>query len=186
MCTMSECIELYFGGADSRTVKDLFPAMWFIANACLTIAVNSCDPERYFSVLKLIKSRLRSSMGEKHLDMLMELKLNCSAINSNEFYEKCVKYWYSVKPRKVCLHANTTWDDLKTELNDALATPSAQDSFDLFGSGFVCHTFGDNAAVTTARTKRLANKKKLSIQCAQNHTLYPLLADAHPGVKRYA
>ena len=58
------------------TRKQDFPTIFFIGMAAMSIPMASVDPERYFSLLRYIKNRLRSTIGRLHLDCLMELFLN--------------------------------------------------------------------------------------------------------------
>lgn len=57
---------LYLNG-----LKDIFPNIYEALSIALTLPVSSASPERSFSKLKLIKTRLRSTMGEERLESLM-------------------------------------------------------------------------------------------------------------------
>jgi len=52
-------------------LKDIFPAISTALEIALTLPVTSASPERAFSKLKLIKTRLRSTMIEDRLEALM-------------------------------------------------------------------------------------------------------------------
>lgn len=52
-------------------LKDIFPAISIALEIALTLPVTSASPERAFSKLKLIKTRLRSTMIEDRLEALM-------------------------------------------------------------------------------------------------------------------
>lgn len=52
-------------------LKDIFPTIYEALSNALTLPVSSASPERAFSKLKLIKTRLRGTMGEERLESLM-------------------------------------------------------------------------------------------------------------------
>ncbi|XP_025407424.1 zinc finger MYM-type protein 1-like [Sipha flava] len=54
-------------------LKSIFPSLFMLIKIGVTIPVSSCSPERSFSKLKLIKTRLRSTMGEDRLEDLMRI-----------------------------------------------------------------------------------------------------------------
>ena len=69
----SEGFGTYF---QSDVRKTDHPIFFFIGMAAMSIPMASVDPERYFSILRYIKNRLRSTLGKGHLDCVMELFLN--------------------------------------------------------------------------------------------------------------
>ncbi|XP_025190406.1 zinc finger MYM-type protein 1-like [Melanaphis sacchari] len=56
---------------DSDGLKDIFPTMYTALSIAVTLPVSSASPERTFSKLKLVKTRLRSTMSEDRLEALM-------------------------------------------------------------------------------------------------------------------
>lgn len=52
-------------------LKEVFPAIYIALSIGLTLPVSSSSPKRAFSKLKLIKNRLRSTIGEDRLESLM-------------------------------------------------------------------------------------------------------------------
>lgn len=52
-------------------LNDVFPALYIALSIALTLPISSASPERAFSKLKLIKTRLRSTMCENRLEGLM-------------------------------------------------------------------------------------------------------------------
>ncbi|KAE9523384.1 hypothetical protein AGLY_016332 [Aphis glycines] len=52
-------------------LKDILPSIYEALSIALTLPVSSASPERAFSKLKLIKTKLRSTMGEERLESLM-------------------------------------------------------------------------------------------------------------------
>ena len=55
--------------------KTLFPNLSKIGAICLSIPVTTASVERSFSQMKLIKTRLRSSLNDKSLSNLMKIAL---------------------------------------------------------------------------------------------------------------
>ncbi|XP_060855359.1 zinc finger MYM-type protein 1-like [Metopolophium dirhodum] len=53
--------------------KTIFPNLFMLIKIGVTLPVSSCSPERSFSKLKLVKTRLRSSMGENRLEDLIRI-----------------------------------------------------------------------------------------------------------------
>ena len=176
--SVSECIKLFFGGSSDDT-RVMFETVYFIAMASLSIAVNSCDPERYFSVLKSMKTRLRSTMTEKHLDMLMELAINCDDAMDDEFFDEAIKTWYTTKPRRVRLDDDRSWSEFRLELDTVLTSPLADTTGVLFGSGFTTHKFGTAEEVSRSMLARKANRVKRAIQPVPESSPHPLLPEAH-------
>lgn len=52
-------------------LNDVFPSLYIALSIALTLPISSASPERAFSKLKLIKTRLRSTMCENRLEGLM-------------------------------------------------------------------------------------------------------------------
>ena len=61
--------------ASNDTFKALFPNLNKIGAICLSIPVTTASVERNFSRMKLIKTRLRSSLNDKSLSNLMKIAL---------------------------------------------------------------------------------------------------------------
>lgn len=56
---------------NKTNLKPEFENLYSIIKLCLTLPTSSCSVERSFSKLKIIKSRLRSTMDQKRLQNLM-------------------------------------------------------------------------------------------------------------------
>jgi hypothetical protein len=56
-------------------LKDAFPNMMFMIKAALTIPVSSSTCERIFSKMKLIKTRIRTTMADERLSDLCVLSV---------------------------------------------------------------------------------------------------------------
>ncbi|KAL4122582.1 hypothetical protein QTP88_014884 [Uroleucon formosanum] len=52
-------------------LQEIFPTMYTALSIAVTLPVSSASPERAFSKLKLVKTRLRSTMSEDRLEALM-------------------------------------------------------------------------------------------------------------------
>ena len=61
--------------ASNDMIKTLFPNISKIGAICLSIPVTTASVERSFSQMKLIKTRLRSSLNDKSLSNLMKIAL---------------------------------------------------------------------------------------------------------------
>lgn len=64
-------INSIFKVCHSTGLKEVFPAIYTALRIALTLPVSSASPVRAFSKLKLIKTRLRSTMCEERLESLM-------------------------------------------------------------------------------------------------------------------
>ena len=58
--------------ASNDMIKTLFPNLSKIGAICLSIPVTTASVERSFSQMKLIKTRLRSSLNDKSLKIALE------------------------------------------------------------------------------------------------------------------
>ena len=118
------------------TRKTDHPIFFFIGMAAMAVPMASVDPERYFSILRYIKDRLRSTLGNHHLDCLMELFLNTdfeadfdpqsgpvgaaeakarAADVTTMLIERALKVWFSAGSRRIsALPADRqAWEGLK-------------------------------------------------------------------------
>ena len=68
----------------------------------LTLPLMSCSAERAFSKLKIIKSRLRSTMHQERLQSLMFMSIE-SDIMEGLHTEKLVQDFVDVSPRRINL-----------------------------------------------------------------------------------
>jgi len=73
----------------------LFPNMYIILKLALTLPVGSVSTERSFSKLKLIKTRLLSTMGNDRLEGLIIMSCE-SDININ--YEEVIENFIKTSP----------------------------------------------------------------------------------------
>lgn len=71
MSTTCGTIYTVYKVCQQNGLKEVFPAIYTALSIGLTLPVSNLSPERAFSKLKLIKSKLRSTMAEERLDSLM-------------------------------------------------------------------------------------------------------------------
>jgi len=71
MATVLELFQLFC----SANLNAVFPTLYILLKICVTLPVSSCSVERSFSKLKLLKTKLRSTMLESRLEHLMII--NC-------------------------------------------------------------------------------------------------------------
>ncbi|XP_050065690.1 zinc finger MYM-type protein 1-like, partial [Aphis gossypii] len=57
----------------NKGLKSVFPNVYIMLKIGLTLPVTSASPERAFSKLKIVKNRLRSTMGQERLQGLMRI-----------------------------------------------------------------------------------------------------------------
>ena len=66
-----DTIHMLFEVCNRSELKNIFPSLYTALCISLILPVSSASPERAFSKLKLIKTRLRSTMCEERLESLM-------------------------------------------------------------------------------------------------------------------
>ncbi|XP_008178520.1 zinc finger MYM-type protein 1-like [Acyrthosiphon pisum] len=88
-------ISTVFKVCHQNDLKEVFPSIYIALCICLTLPVSSSSPERAFSKLKLIKSRLRSSMGEDRLEslMLISCEKDINIDNEESSVDPCAFSW---------------------------------------------------------------------------------------------
>ena len=79
--------------ASNDMIKTLFPNLSKIGAICLSIPVTTASVERSFSQMKLIKTRLRSSLNDKSLCNLMKIALESPDELTDSHLEEVVNVW---------------------------------------------------------------------------------------------
>ena len=79
--------------ASNDTFKTLFPNLNKIGAICLLIPVTTASVERSFSQMKLIKTRLRSSLNDKCLSNLMKIALESRVELTDSHLKEIVDVW---------------------------------------------------------------------------------------------
>ena len=83
-----------------------FPNLHVLLQVALTLPVTSCESERSFSQLKLIKTSRRLTMSDSRLSGLALMKINhdrCNKLTSAEKMEELVKSFTQLHPRRMKL-----------------------------------------------------------------------------------
>ena len=88
--------------ASNDMLKTLFPNLSKLATICLSIPVATASVERSFSQMKLIKTRLRSSLNDKSLSHLMKIAIESPAELTDSHLEEIVNVW-NRKDRRIAL-----------------------------------------------------------------------------------
>ena len=79
--------------ASNDMIKTLFSNLSKIGAICLSIPVTTASVERSFSQMKLIKTRLRSSLNDKSLSNLMKIALESPDELTDSHLEEVVNVW---------------------------------------------------------------------------------------------
>ena len=77
----------------NHMMRTLFPNLSKIATTNLSIPVSTASVERSFSQMKLIKTRLRSSLNDKSLSHLMKIAIESPAELTDSHLEEVVDVW---------------------------------------------------------------------------------------------
>ena len=80
----------------------MFPNLHKMATICLTIPVSTASVERSFSKMKLIKTRLRNSLGECSLSHLMKISIESPEKLTDSDLEEIVDIW-NRKSRRIAV-----------------------------------------------------------------------------------
>ena len=84
----------------------LFPNLLILLQLALTLPITSCESERSFSQLKLIKTSHRSTMSDHRLSGLALMKINrdrCENLGSADKIKELVKSFTELHPRRIKL-----------------------------------------------------------------------------------
>lgn len=76
-----DTIHMLFDVCNKSELRNVFPSLYTALCIALTLPVSSASPERAFSKLKLIKTRLRTTMCEERLEALM--MISCEKDNQH-------------------------------------------------------------------------------------------------------
>ena len=83
-----------------------FPNIKSLLQIALTLPVTSCECERSFSQLKLLKTTLRSTMSERRLSGLALMKIHrdyCEKLSNTQRISELVKKFSEMHPRRMSL-----------------------------------------------------------------------------------
>jgi len=83
-----------------------YPNLKVLLTVALTLPITSCESERSFSQLKLIKTACRSTMTESRLASLALMKINrdrCNQLKSPDNIKELVKNFTQLHPKRMKL-----------------------------------------------------------------------------------
>lgn len=69
-------------------LKEVFPHLYTSLHIATTLPITSASPERTFSKLKLVKTRLRSTMAQSRLENLMLISWENITVKNSEIIDK--------------------------------------------------------------------------------------------------
>ena len=69
----------------SHTYGGIFPETWKLLNFTMALPVGTATVERSFSQIKLIKTRLRSSLFDSNLEHLMKISIEGPPLTDVDF-----------------------------------------------------------------------------------------------------
>ena len=84
----------------NETLSSMFPNLNTSASICLTIPIGIASVERSFSQIKMIKTHLRSRLGEKSLSHLIKIATESPEKLSESDLENIIDMWYR-KSRRI-------------------------------------------------------------------------------------
>jgi len=81
-------------------LKTVFPSLYTLLQIAVTLPVSSCSVERSFSKLKLVKTKLRSTMTEDRLEnvMIITCEQDCEPITERviQYFQQKVLYYQNL------------------------------------------------------------------------------------------
>lgn len=90
------------------TYQHFFPGMLHIAEVCLSLQVSNVWPERGVSVIKPLKSRMRSRMKDDRLEALIQVTINGPKVKKFSGVDMAtVQEWLKLKPRRKLVKVKT-------------------------------------------------------------------------------
>ena len=87
----------------SEGMVDQWRRALMIIEICLIAPHSNAALERFFSILKLVKTLIRSRLDSDILNALMRIKMSCPSLEdfSHEHCKACVDKWYASKNRRI-------------------------------------------------------------------------------------
>ena len=87
----------------SDTLSSGFPNLGKLAAIALVLPVTTATVERTFSDMKLVKTRIRSRLGEETLDYTMRICIEGPDKLSDEDLDAIICHWKQQKTRRIVL-----------------------------------------------------------------------------------
>ncbi len=88
--------------ATNSMLVQMFPHLSDLAKVCLSIPVGTASVERSFSQMKMIKTRLRSRLGEQNLAHLMRIAIEMPEELPDDIVESVIDIW-NRKTRRIAV-----------------------------------------------------------------------------------
>ena len=87
----------------SEGMVDHWRRALMIIEICLIAPHSNAALERFFKILKLVKTLIRSRLDSDILNALMRIKMSCPSLEdfSHEHFKACVDKWYGSKNRRI-------------------------------------------------------------------------------------
>lgn len=92
---------------DSQSSAELtlrYPNVAFLYSVANTLCLSSAEVERLFSHLKIIKSDKRTSLSNKVLNWVLNIKLNLDNELQDRVKTLAARKWVTMKPRRLSFH----------------------------------------------------------------------------------
>jgi hypothetical protein len=86
----------------TKDLKSVFPNIDIMLRIYLCMMVSNCSGERSFSKLKIIKNRLRTTLGQEKLNWLSLMSIESDVLRSVDFRD-IIKDFANSKARKVSI-----------------------------------------------------------------------------------
>ncbi len=88
--------------ATNSMLVQMFPHLSDLAKVCLSIPVGTASVERSCSQMKMIKTRLRSRLGEQNLAHLMRIAIEMPEELPDDIVESVIDIW-NRKTRRIAV-----------------------------------------------------------------------------------
>ncbi|WAR04586.1 K1586-like protein [Mya arenaria] len=100
--TLTDIVRLFYNQQQRRTgLIASFPLVARLSAIAATVPISTAEVKRVFSQLKLIKTDHRCSLEAATLDMLLNVKLNCSTEMFERFLPQVVCKFFNKKDRRL-------------------------------------------------------------------------------------
>ena len=136
---------------------------------------NSCDPERGFSALRLLKTHLRNTLSQAHIDQALELHINQKRpapaketveeardndLADKRFVEQGLQWWLATKNRR----GTNTWSHEDARPKPGVTKETSMQRFQ-WGEGQAEATVRAAATLANAETRQANHTKRERAPC---------------------
>ena len=102
MFVLAICVKLKWAG-HCKYLFAGFPNLKKLASIALVLPVTTATVERTFSDMKMVKTRLRSRLGEDTLDYALRICIEGQDTLDNHKLECIISHWKHQKNRRIVL-----------------------------------------------------------------------------------